>query len=908
MAEQHESNGSGVGLAIGSKVGKYEIRERRAIGGQSVVYKAHDALLDRHVAIKQISTHLAEDPKFLERFRKEAQILARLGGEQPAIVNIHEMIEEERGLFIVMEWVQGHTLETILNDTEGPVETKAALQVLWRLAAALHDVHAAGIVHRDIKPGNILIAEGLRPKITDFGVAASASGQTSMVLGTTKYMAPELFEGGKSDARVDMYSLGMVAYEMLAGRPKFQEVFADIVRDKHSEAMRWMKWHGNRELKAPPLREVNPVISGALSDIVERMMAKDPDERFATMEELGRAIKTTFSPKARAVAAAAAAGARRGRPAPGKASRAAFADRKDIGPGDGADELEVDAHPTAAIPKTGVSTRTKVLVAAVVFVGLLSVGIGWVYKQSLADREKREAASLALAEAMMPYESGRYADAATALAAVRTKHAGTSEGNKARVLEHLATARLHLADSEQQADWQNLTAQALADAAKAIKAVQASSASPDAKWIENREREILELNDSLTATRIFLSALADARTHLEQRKFDTAEQFLTQGTITGVPLTRTQRQRIEDYRKEIRLAEFRIRHAEYLDSGQQHLEQAIATRNPESFDTAKQAFEGAQQWLDAKGEILPADERDRLRAGLADSMTRLQRERDYRDTLAAAEGARDAGDMDRERAALERAVAMKPNPAMAQRITAILAETAYRKGAAALEAGNFAEARPFLQEALRHDPQHTPATAALEQIDRGGRKQDLLAAGDRAFATGDLPGALKSYLLAAEVEPDAALTDKIRETRYQIALQDANALRKDKKYPDAQAAYVRASEIAPEHAEEIAGLLAAMKQEQTYDELIAKGDDAARLQQWEKALGFYNEAKKLFETPLVNDRITLTQYREYVWKGDKAMGQNDYAGALGYYRLAQGKLDTDEVKQKIAEAEKKQKG
>ncbi|MFW6066477.1 MAG: serine/threonine-protein kinase, partial [Planctomycetota bacterium] len=282
--KNEEGQGHDVGLPPGAKIGKYEVRERLGIGGQAIVYRCYDPLLDREVAIKQISSHLAADEDFLNRFRREAQILARVGSTQPAVIDIHELLEDENGLFIVMEYVRGHTLAQTLNDTPGPVEPKAAVQLIWRLAAALHDVHAAGIVHRDLKPGNIIITPSLRPKITDFGLAAAGSEQTSMLMGTTKYMAPELFEGKPADARADIYSLGFIAYEMLLGREKFNEVFADVVRDKHAAAMRWMKWHGNEKVQAPPLHELNPSVPRALSDIVAGMIAKDPDERFQSME------------------------------------------------------------------------------------------------------------------------------------------------------------------------------------------------------------------------------------------------------------------------------------------------------------------------------------------------------------------------------------------------------------------------------------------------------------------------------------------------------------------------------------------------------------------------------------------------------------------------------------------------
>ncbi|MCP4375890.1 MAG: serine/threonine protein kinase, partial [bacterium] len=289
----------GIGYQPGELIGRYEVITRIAIGGQSIIYKCQDPALDRLVAIKQISTHLAEDKMFLDRFRTEAQILARLGAEQPEVVTIHDLLDDKQGLFIVMEFIEGISIERTLATNPGPVELKATLQILWRLCSALHTVHAAGVIHRDIKPSNIIITEGLRPMITDFGVAATSAGEASMVMGTTKYMAPELFSGEYVDGRADMYSLGFVAYEMLVGRDKFNEIFSDVVRDHTAEKVRWMKWHSNPKVSAPPLHTVNPDVPMALSNIVVKMTAKDSEQRFAGMEDLGRAIKQTFRPGAK---------------------------------------------------------------------------------------------------------------------------------------------------------------------------------------------------------------------------------------------------------------------------------------------------------------------------------------------------------------------------------------------------------------------------------------------------------------------------------------------------------------------------------------------------------------------------------------------------------------------------------
>ena len=417
MARTHRSGNmnnenkqaDGVGYPPGTQIGKYEITERLGMGGQAIVYKAHDPLLDRYVAIKQISTHLAENPDFLERFRKEAQILARLATSQPALVTIHELLQEERGLFIVMEYVSGNTLESMLSNNPGPVDPKAVLQILWRLAGGLHAVHSAGVIHRDIKPGNIIVGEGLKVKIADFGVAAMSDGQTSMQLGTTKYMAPELYGGKTVDARADMYSLGFIAYEMLLGRAKFNDVFAEVVHDRHTEALRWMKWHGNEQVKAPALNEINPTIPKPLADIVATMMVKNPDHRFATMEQLGRAIKASFSPRS-------AGGQHDAGVVPHRTPNGAAGHHHDEAAAlDTGDDLEVSTEsagpPTAPLPSARMSLKTKLIYAGAGVLTLVAVIAAWTVYRHITGQKVQDQAVAALAEAQGDYKNVRYEEA-----------------------------------------------------------------------------------------------------------------------------------------------------------------------------------------------------------------------------------------------------------------------------------------------------------------------------------------------------------------------------------------------------------------------------------------------------------------------------------------------------------------
>jgi serine/threonine-protein kinase len=908
MAEEKGKDKAAVGLPIGTRIGKYEVVERRAVGGQAIVYKAHDPLLDRDVAIKQISTHLAEDPKFLERFRKEAQILARLGAHQPSIVTIHEMIEQPEGLFIVMEFLSGHTLETTLQETQGPVEVKATVQLLFRLAAALHDVHQAGIIHRDIKPANIIVQEGLHPKITDFGVAASASGQTSMVLGTTKYMAPELFEGQDVDARADMYSLGMIAYEMLAGRRRFNEIFADIVRDRHSEALRWMKWHGNPDVQAPPLHEVNPQVPRALSEIVARMMAKDRDRRFADMEALGRAIKQAFSPRGRRPAPRTPAPrAARAPTAVASEKECQFAQRSGLGPGDGADELEVGAEPppTAAVPKPGLSVRTKILAAGVVFVTLLAGVIGLVVRGRMRQTDLQRRATAAFDEIREHYDAGRYGQAIEGFQTIRRRYAGTPEAAKASVLIPMATAYLALAEADTRDEWEQQSAQALSDADRRLDEIQRQRNDLD-QWAESLAARIEEVWQTQRATRSFREAMQLARTALDANQFDAARSKLTGSPMDQVRLTEAQKARVGALRRQIDLKEFRTVYAGHLAAADAALSKGDQTGELAMFDRAAERYQKAATWLQARGGVLPEAERAGRRKELAERTGAVEKARAYHRAMQAAAKASKAGNRVAERDALKRAAEARPSDELARRIGGIESAIAYDKGMDAMRQSQFAEARDWFGKALAFDKDNAKAEAALEALGKSERRLALVAKADSAFDTGQYAEALAAYREAAEIEAGDHVAQRILECRFRLAMAQAEALRAEKQYDEALKAYESARRIKPSEAAAIDARISDMRHRQRYEGLIAQGRRALDAKQWTKAREHFDEAAKLIpDAPEAAEGIRKAKYGDYLDRGRRAMAQDDYRRALAYLDLAKQQEETEEVKKLIAEAESK---
>ena len=255
---------------------RYEILRPIARGGMAEVYLARDQLLDRPVALKVLFPELSTDPSFVERFRREAQAAANLS--HPNIISVYDWGEEDGTYFIVMEYVDGQPLSNILR-SEGPLLPDRAAAIGASVAAALAFAHRGGVVHRDVKPGNILIDAHDQVKIGDFGIARAASAkenltQTGAVMGTATYFSPEQAQGLAVDPRSDVYALGVVLFEMVAGRPPFQGDNPVSVAYKHV-----------RE-EPPPLRELSPGVAPAYASIVEMAMAKSPADRYSSAEDL----------------------------------------------------------------------------------------------------------------------------------------------------------------------------------------------------------------------------------------------------------------------------------------------------------------------------------------------------------------------------------------------------------------------------------------------------------------------------------------------------------------------------------------------------------------------------------------------------------------------------------------------
>ena len=261
--------------------GRYELRERLGIGGMSQVQLAFDRRLERRVAVKLLAEHLAEDPTFVSRFQREAQAAARL--IHPNIVQVFDSGQDERTgqYFIVMEYIEGQSCAEILRD-DGWVEVDEAVGIVEQACEGLHYAHRHGVVHRDVKPGNLLRSREGEIKLADFGIAKateqSSITQVGSVLGTAAYLAPEQARGEEAGPRADLYALGVVAYQLISGRLPYEAASLTelALKQQHEEPAM--------------LDMLVAACTPELAYAIARALALDPRERYESAREMGRAI------------------------------------------------------------------------------------------------------------------------------------------------------------------------------------------------------------------------------------------------------------------------------------------------------------------------------------------------------------------------------------------------------------------------------------------------------------------------------------------------------------------------------------------------------------------------------------------------------------------------------------------
>ncbi|UOY93683.1 Stk1 family PASTA domain-containing Ser/Thr kinase [Ectobacillus sp. JY-23] len=274
-------------MMIGKRLnGRYKLLKMIGGGGMANVFLARDAILDRDVAVKILRLDYANNEEFIKRFHREAQSVTSLS--HPNIVNIYDVGEEDGIYYLVMEYVPGQTLKQYIQQ-KGMLPVAEALHIMKQLTSAMAHAHHFEIVHRDLKPQNILIRDDATVKVTDFGIATATSAttitHTNSVLGSVHYLSPEQARGGIANKQSDLYSLGIVMFELLTGRPPFSGESAVSIALKHLQN------------ETPSPKRWNPNIPQSVENIILRATAKDPFHRYQSGEEMENDIVTALNPE-----------------------------------------------------------------------------------------------------------------------------------------------------------------------------------------------------------------------------------------------------------------------------------------------------------------------------------------------------------------------------------------------------------------------------------------------------------------------------------------------------------------------------------------------------------------------------------------------------------------------------------
>src|SRR6266540_2729412 len=269
-----------MGDLVGHTLGPYRLLEQVGMGGMATVYKGYHAAMDRYVAIKVLPRHLARDASFLARFEREARTIARL--EHRYILPVYDVAEDDGVPYLVMRYTDGGDLSSLI--VSGQLGIKRAVELISQVAEALAYAHRQGVIHRDVKPANVLISREGDALLADFGIAKiyeetlQLTGEGGIV-GTPAYMAPEQLQGKAVDPRADIYALGVVLYQALTGECPF------VAETPLAVAL----MHIHNPLRPP--REINPAIPESLERIILRAMAKNPADRFADANEMSEALR-----------------------------------------------------------------------------------------------------------------------------------------------------------------------------------------------------------------------------------------------------------------------------------------------------------------------------------------------------------------------------------------------------------------------------------------------------------------------------------------------------------------------------------------------------------------------------------------------------------------------------------------
>lgn len=823
-------------LMPGDTLGTYRIVKQLGAGEASSVWRAQDTSSGADVVIRQLipGSPAARERSFLTRCESEVRKQLAIAGKVRRVVLLKALADDPRGAFVVTDFVSGAGVEQLLGSRPDPFDLVRGLRIVHATAKVLDQLHQNGMIHGGLRPSNIILRLSGGVQVCDVGITGLIAEQEALNPAAARYMAPELFHGVAADARSDVYALGMIAYEMLAGRGAFEHVFGTVLGDDRSSAMRWMKWHTNVRVQAPALHELNPRVPVRLSDLVSRMMAKDRTKRIASADQLLDAIQRHFGQDAIVKA---------------EASPDAFtpsgAQIKATGPGD-----------TTVLPQR--SKMPLILAGTALVVVVLTTGI-WLTVSTIkqnAYEQRRSLTGDALADADRDYNAGRFDEA---LKQYQAEAQDWSDENDPLGLHGRAGA---------------LLAQA-----------QLGLVAGDYSAARGRLSDLDRMAEAGPADRAAVKALTEEISHREafDESIDTIQSHLDAGEYAqarGV-IRDAQRTDMTDAESKT-LMELQVQIDAQLETEQVDEALARADELAEEGDLS-----GAINHLNGVKRRLKSPRLD-------DSIKLLTLLQSFDEAVGQSESAERSGDLDAAVKALDEALALKEDLALSARLLLLKSRAAVEKGRVFAESGDESGALMSFTTALGYDPDNAEARGWLARMNVTIEKRSRVEAGRRAEASGDLLQAAGHYRAALQNGPDEVVRAALDRVQVGTALARAEQLMASGRLVEAGAELSKARGLIPDSPAVVEALQRHDRQVR-YSGLVTRGDGFAEQGRFAQAKQAYREARDVMNTDEVSRRLDDTEYNHLLAQARGYIANEQWASARGILATAARLRITDEL-------------
>ncbi len=840
-------------LHAGDKLGKFTLVEQIATGSHGDVWKGYDELLGAPVSIKHliIDDSQGDADAQRERFRAESRLLGQLPADDKYLARFIDFMDDPRGLFIVTQFIDGVSLEQVLGQRTGPIDLNKALVILRNTARALQTIHAAGIIHRDLKPANIMIPRDGGVKLCDFGLASLLADQDAMSEGSARYMAPELFGDQPADTRADIYSLGIISYEMVVGRARFNETFRIIMRDPRNESLRWMKWHTNLRVTAPPLEKIEPNAPQPLRELIARMMEKDPASRIGSADQVLEVIRRHFTVEGQSRQQQEADLAATAAPLPAVDTTA----------------------PTAPLPQTIKMRRLGewIVTAAVLIVALLGA-IG--YKISADRREVRQARQAVneqLNAAHVLFKQGKYQEAQDRFAATG---AGLDRNDswwlKCKAMRLLCQARIDYSAGHYD---QALKAATDADNLKAI-----------------RQRDLIQkLKDLIYQEQAFVQVLAKIDQTIDDGQIDLARSLLHEQRRREDHLTDGQESRLDELGAKLE-AQIAL-----------HWEQQVLNEAAGLVDDGRLA--------DAIDRLNVALQRESTRR-LKEKFDEYRDTQKIDQLIIRADRAEQRDLLGQAVTHLASAVKLRRNDPLAVRLRSLKGRVEYARGQKLEARGRIDQATEVYLRASGFG--NAQANKALTRLRTTGQINKIITAGDRAMDQGEFETAISHFKRAIAMGADTKTSTRLKRARIKLALIKAGSALRDGDLKSARNIYNTALQIDPYHVE-LRRKLGNVKRLANYIDLRGQGDTQRNKGNLAKAKRLYRRARKgldegdAYQHNEIKARLDETEYEHLIAQARSYIEIRKWQSARALLIAAERKRPSERVQELITEVTKKMK-